>query len=701
MTHSTRRLMLAAFVALLLTAAVPLTAQDSADPQPVAYATGQFDLDRPSTDTSTDTSTDGWHFQVDGVVNVTELETGKVEEHRSLIGFIVGDDRALLSMTLFFWNGCDEFGAMAIEGDTFTLDFAGNLDGTRASAVVHAEGRILSHEFDERLRVPATVSASFERVREDGSISHRGTFTPLPPGEGAAFLGRYGTGQYRNSYTNCAPASGQPVVLSTVTPDVLQPIVPVTPNPALLNDAGVLDVAPLPDPDSYPFAAVFADDPLVGAVAVSPYGDLLGVRVARDAAGEVTHIAGATHVLPTGDTLTVELNAQGLPAVAIINETIVVFGGYSGDTVDIAVLFPDGTSVDFQDVPLNPELVARAQELNALGRAITLDSLYASSQPRVYLQQPSVDAVNSRSLTYLANVTALGVTLVGCTVTFAPSAGTGVGLAVWAAACLTGTAGAGAAVSESSLRLWNSVHDAGRNRDEDNFNAGAAAVNIAGNFAADAITQDPSPWGWLGTVIGSVGEIFRRDAVRLEQKQIEINAANDRLFQQLEQARATHEADASPQTVGVTFGGIPIALRLDDPACPDDITVPGTLSLTVGASGLSAAINGSGSGSAGSYCGEAVQFTWDIAYTATLTGALPPSEDIATTVELALAGSGSMTLDIQISDCGFGQPCGQNTTAPMTLTMHGNLDLSSGSGSGTVSGNVENQMNLAATWQTP
>jgi hypothetical protein len=86
-------------------------------------------------------------------------------------------------------------------------------------------------------------------------------------------------------------------------------------------------------------AAALTDDPRIPAIVVGVDGSMLSVVMNNGA------VAGAILRTPSGDQVAVMVGPDGLPSLALLNETIVVYGNYTSTTVDVAIIAPNGRTI--------------------------------------------------------------------------------------------------------------------------------------------------------------------------------------------------------------------------------------------------------------------------------------------------------------------------------------------------------------------
>jgi hypothetical protein len=151
-------------------------------------------------------------------------------------------------------------------------------------------------------------------------------------------------------------------------------------------------------------AAEVTGRPEMPFLAGSPDGSLLTTFASSDGA----HLSGASLRLPTGATVSVLFDEQGRPARAMIGSAVFVFGNYSGSTVDVAAIAPDGSITIARGIPV-PQRPAGATLPGTLaGTAV------ASRSPApivVALALPSVADLQS----WLA-AASWGVSAAGCVI---------------------------------------------------------------------------------------------------------------------------------------------------------------------------------------------------------------------------------------------------------------------------------------------
>jgi hypothetical protein len=112
---------------------------------------------------------------------------------------------------------------------------------------------------------------------------------------------------------------------------------------------------------TYGIAASFTDDSNYGAIAVHQNGERLVAMTDTDASGILRKVTGAVWLSPHDDAFVVYNGVDGLPERAVFGDYIILFLNYSANSVDVALISPDGLIEVTNDVQVDPEHLSQLQ----------------------------------------------------------------------------------------------------------------------------------------------------------------------------------------------------------------------------------------------------------------------------------------------------------------------------------------------------
>jgi len=100
------------------------------------------------------------------------------------------------------------------------------------------------------------------------------------------------------------------------------------------------------------FGAVLSDDDQIGLLSIHGDGEQLFALTKRESP-ETLLLEGLIWTSPDGGSLTLFLDENGRPDRAVAGETIFVFDNYTGTTVDVGVISPEGQIAIARDLPID------------------------------------------------------------------------------------------------------------------------------------------------------------------------------------------------------------------------------------------------------------------------------------------------------------------------------------------------------------
>ncbi len=112
-------------------------------------------------------------------------------------------------------------------------------------------------------------------------------------------------------------------------------------------------------------AASWTSDPNYAAVAVHENSEEIVAITQTDALGNVLTVTGAVWTSPDGDSIVVYNGSNGLPERAIAGNNVILFENYTANSVDIAFVYPDGTTEIVRNVLVDSSLLIQLQSQNA------------------------------------------------------------------------------------------------------------------------------------------------------------------------------------------------------------------------------------------------------------------------------------------------------------------------------------------------
>jgi uncharacterized protein YegL len=264
---------------------------------------------------------------------------------------------------------------------------------------------------------------------------------------------------------------------------------------------------------TYGIAASFTDDLDYAAIAVHKNGEKLVAMTETDESGNVINVTGAVWLSPDGDAFVVYNSADGLPERAVFGDYIVLFLSYSDDSVDVALISPDGSTQVTKDVPVDPEQLS---QLQARGPSV---GVLASPINRPYQG-------DGLSLVETLKLAALGISVAGCVTAVIMSAG------IAAPLC------AAAVVSAVSLLV-----------PEDNVALSATGKSL-GAIGCGGLLDTGSCISLALDITADVASLANQD---VESQEPAISRAQEQVF--------------APRIVTVSFAG-------DASACPPQVAAP-------------------------------------------------------------------------------------------------------------------------------
>jgi hypothetical protein len=100
-------------------------------------------------------------------------------------------------------------------------------------------------------------------------------------------------------------------------------------------------------------------------IAASPNGEKLGAATQLGATGQITKVTGAAFTLPDGNSAVVYAGDDGLPVKAVFSDVVVIFSGYTNNTVNIEAVAANGTVTTARNVSIDATLLADLKSLPA------------------------------------------------------------------------------------------------------------------------------------------------------------------------------------------------------------------------------------------------------------------------------------------------------------------------------------------------
>lgn len=111
--------------------------------------------------------------------------------------------------------------------------------------------------------------------------------------------------------------------------------------------------------------AMAITEPNIGAIAANSSGEKIMALVQRDAGNRIIGVTGAIFVGSDGRSTTVINGSDGRPAIAYSEGHTFVFENYTASTVDVGLLFPNGSIQTFRGVMLPPSLITQLNSSRA------------------------------------------------------------------------------------------------------------------------------------------------------------------------------------------------------------------------------------------------------------------------------------------------------------------------------------------------
>ncbi len=113
-----------------------------------------------------------------------------------------------------------------------------------------------------------------------------------------------------------------------------------------------------------------ADDAF-GVVAAAENGELVAAVTARDEDGRIIGVTGTVwRSSDSADSVVIQFD-NGMPARAVIADHVLFFDNYQGDTVDVVIVAPDGTTEVRNGVKLEESYISDLRNVDAIKSTLT------------------------------------------------------------------------------------------------------------------------------------------------------------------------------------------------------------------------------------------------------------------------------------------------------------------------------------------